>query len=105
MSGLDHKMYDQTLEASHQLMDLTIEHILFIVRMCRSVHVIQPTLKLIGVLMVWKLEAFTENVQPLKGRNAKRMTLLSFTTLLMIIDATIIYLFIYLFIYLLIYNT
>ena len=72
MNGLDHKMYDQSVEASHQLMDLTVEHILFIIRMCRSVNVIQPTLKLIGVLMTWKLEAFAENVQPLKGRSEKR---------------------------------
>lgn len=63
-------MYDQSIDASHQLMDLTVEHILFVLRMCRSVGVVQQTLKLIGILMVWKLEAFAENVQPLKGRTS-----------------------------------
>ena len=66
-AGIDKKLFLQTSDESHQLLDLTVDHILFVIRMCRSLGVIQQTLRLVDTLLNWRLEAIKENVIPMKG--------------------------------------
>lgn len=51
----------------HQLFDLTIDHLLFTLRLCKSTPVLTQCLKLIDTLLLWRLDALKNNVDALKG--------------------------------------
>lgn len=73
-AGIDKKLFSQTSDESYQLLDLTVDHILFVIRMCRSLGVIQQTLRLVDTLLNWRLEAIKENVIPMKGMRVVSMS-------------------------------
>lgn len=49
--------------------ELVIDHILFVLRCCRTNDVINDCLTLTNVLLTWKLDSFVTNIDPLKGKN------------------------------------
>lgn len=62
------KVLQQTDRRHHQLFDLTIDHLLFTLRLCKSTPVLAQCLKLIDTLLLWRLDALKNNVDALKGK-------------------------------------
>ena len=56
-----------TMSEDKGLFELIIEHILFVLRCCRNNDVINDCLSLTDTLLAWRLDAFTTNIDALRG--------------------------------------
>ena len=56
-----------TMSEDKGLFELIIEHILFVLRCCRNNDVINDCLSLTDTLLSWRLDAFTTNIDALRG--------------------------------------